>query len=101
MTPYQAMLHEGVPQDVAAKVLTLLQEQTEPTSWTPQPDIRRANRRADEAFRQRLEVRDEAYRLLDLVAAEFKSDPVSTQCFDSRIVERVKYIAALCKAGHG
>jgi len=35
---------------------------------------------------------DEAHALLDLINAEFKSDPTSTQCFDRRIVERV----ALC-----
>lgn len=31
----------------------------------------------------------EAHALLDLINAEFKSDPTSTQCFDARIVERV------------
>lgn len=32
----------------------------------------------------------EAIRLLDLINAEFESDPHSTQCFDLRIVVRVK-----------
>lgn len=32
----------------------------------------------------------EAFLLLDLIDAEFQSDPTSTQCFDLRIVERVK-----------
>lgn len=32
----------------------------------------------------------EAFRLLDLINAEFQSDPMSVQCFDLRIVERVK-----------
>lgn len=32
---------------------------------------------------------DEAHALLDLINAEFKSDPMSVQCFDLRIVERV------------
>lgn len=32
----------------------------------------------------------EAFTLLDLINAEFQSDPLSTQCFDRRIVERVK-----------
>ena len=31
----------------------------------------------------------EAFTLLGLIAAEFKSDPMSVQCFDLRIVERV------------
>ncbi len=32
----------------------------------------------------------EAFRLLGLINAEFQSDPMSVQCFDMRIVERVK-----------
>ncbi len=33
---------------------------------------------------------EEAHTLLDLINAEFQSDPMSTQCFDLRIVQRVK-----------
>lgn len=33
---------------------------------------------------------DEAFALLDLIDAEFRSDPMSVQCFDSRIVQRVR-----------
>lgn len=33
----------------------------------------------------------EAFQLLDLIDAEFRSDPMSTQCFDARIVNRVKH----------
>jgi hypothetical protein len=33
---------------------------------------------------------EEAHTLLDLINAEFQSDPMSVQCFDLRIVERVK-----------
>lgn len=32
----------------------------------------------------------EALRLLNLVNAEFKSDPSSVQCFDLRIVKRIE-----------
>lgn len=32
----------------------------------------------------------EAFELLKLIDAEFQSDPMSVQCFDLRIVERVK-----------
>lgn len=32
----------------------------------------------------------EAFRLLRIIDAEFRSDPMSTQCFDLRIVERVR-----------
>lgn len=38
----------------------------------------------------------EAHTLLDLIDAEFRSDPSSVACFDLRIVERVK----LCVAAH-
>lgn len=32
----------------------------------------------------------EIYELLDLIVAEWESDPMSVQCFDLRIVERAK-----------
>lgn len=35
------------------------------------------------------ENQQEAFKLLDLIDAEFRSDPMSTQCFDLRIVQRV------------
>jgi hypothetical protein len=38
----------------------------------------------------------EAHALLDLINAEFQSNPLSTQFFDSRIVERVRW----CVAAH-
>jgi len=31
----------------------------------------------------------EAFTLLDIISAEFRSDPMSVQCFDLRIVSRV------------
>jgi hypothetical protein len=37
---------------------------------------------------------DEAWRLLDLIDAEFQSDPMSVQCFDLGIVRRVKECVA-------
>lgn len=30
----------------------------------------------------------EAFTLLDIISAEFRSDPMSVQCFDLRIVKR-------------
>lgn len=36
----------------------------------------------------------EAHDLLELINAEFSSDPTSTQCFDRRIVERVAFCVA-------
>jgi len=39
----------------------------------------------------------EAFELLGLIDAEFRSDPQSVQCFDSRIVERVRECVARYK----
>ena len=36
----------------------------------------------------------EAARLLDLVVAEWRSDPMSVQCFDLRIVKQAKEVMA-------
>lgn len=36
----------------------------------------------------------EAHDLLDLINAEFHSDPMSVQCFDERVVDRVKWCVA-------
>ena len=36
----------------------------------------------------------EAHELLALIDAEFQSDPTSQQCFDARIVDRVKWCVA-------
>lgn len=40
---------------------------------------------------------DEAHALLDLIDAEFRTDPMSQQCFDRSIVQRVAYCVALRK----
>lgn len=45
-----------------------------------------ARRDIEESFKNSAE----AHTLLDLINSEFQSDPHSTACFDSRIVERVK-----------
>jgi hypothetical protein len=45
---------------------------------------------AQREFKDRYDNEKEAYALLDLINAEFQSDPTSTQCFDLRIVARVK-----------
>lgn len=46
------------------------------------------------------EVEQEAFNLLDLIDIEFETDPMSQQCFDARIVARVKaWVAARRKAG--
>jgi translation initiation factor 2 alpha subunit (eIF-2alpha) len=52
------------------------------------------NPRVSEKFQREMEAKwkndAEAHRLLDLIMAEFESDPMSQQCFDSRIVSEVK-----------
>lgn len=39
---------------------------------------------------KRMSVMAEAYQLLKLIDAEFTSDPTSVQCFDLRVVKRVR-----------
>ena len=52
-----------------------------------------AQRQIEESFRND----KEAHRLLELVNAEFQSDPMSVQCFDLRIVEEVRQCVELRK----
>lgn len=52
------------------------------------------NRREERLMEDNFTNTSEAFALLDLINAEFVSDPQSVQCFDLRIVERV----ALCVA---
>lgn len=44
--------------------------------------------KAERAIEEGFALTQEAWRILDLIVAEFKSDPMSVQCFDDRIVER-------------
>lgn len=37
---------------------------------------------------------DEAWKILDLIVAEWESDPTSVACFDLRVVNRAKEIIA-------
>ena len=41
---------------------------------------------------KRIQLDIDAHKTLALIVAEFKSDPLSTQCFDKRIVEEAKRI---------
>lgn len=45
---------------------------------------------AERAIEEAMENSREAHRLLNLINAEFRSDPMSVQCFDLRVVARVK-----------
>ena len=51
-------------------------------------------RKAEEAMHKAWDNEKEAWALLRLIDAEFQSDPTSTQCFDLRVVERVKQCLA-------
>lgn len=42
-------------------------------------------------------IETEMYEILDLIVAEWQSDPMSVACFDLRIVERAKNIVAVYK----
>lgn len=55
------------------------------TRLTPQ-----AERDIEEGFT----LKHRAVELLDLVVAEWRSDPTSVQCFDLRIVEEAKEVTA-------
>lgn len=54
---------------------------------SPSPRLTpRAERELEDSFSNDAE----AHTLLDLINAEFMSDPDSVQCFDLRVVERVR-----------
>lgn len=54
----------------------------------------RAQRQLEDSFKNDIEAHD----FLDLIDAEFRSDPTSTQCFDKSLVERVRFCVAKQKA---
>jgi len=39
---------------------------------------------------QRMDICAEAYQLLKIIDAEFRTDPMSVQCFDLRVVQKVR-----------
>lgn len=53
----------------------------------------KAMREIEDGFRNDREAHD----LLAIIDAEFRSDPLSVQCFDLRIVDRVRRCVALQK----
>lgn len=50
--------------------------------------------KAEEEIERMWTLRREAVAVLGLIVAEFKSDPLSVQCFDQRVVERAKACVA-------
>lgn len=54
--------------------------------------------KARRQIEQKWALEREAVELLDVIAAEFESDPTSVQCFDLRIVERAKAVTKELRA---
>lgn len=54
----------------------------------------RMNQKQERLIEDNFRNTNEAFILLDLINTEFQTDPQSTQCFDARIVERVKWCIA-------
>jgi hypothetical protein len=53
--------------------------------------------KAEREMEERFKLEKEALQILDVVVAEWASDPLSVQCFDLRIVERAKFIVKRLK----
>lgn len=53
--------------------------------------------KAERELEERWKLEKEAFRLLDLVVAEWESDPTSVQYFDLRIVEDAKRVVKRLK----
>lgn len=57
-------------------------------------DLIRMTPKAERELETNFENQQEAFKLLALIDAEFQCDPMSVQCFDLRIVQRVKECVA-------
>ena len=53
--------------------------------------------KAQRELEERWTLEKEAIRILDLVVAEWSSDPTSVQCFDLRMVKRAEEVVARLK----
>ena len=42
------------------------------------------------AFAKRLNICEEAYKLLKIIDSEFQSNPTSVQCFDLQVVQQIR-----------
>lgn len=58
----------------------------------------RLSRAEEQATEQGWDLDRRAWRVLDLIAAEFASDPTSVQCFDLRVVEEAKTVVREARA---
>jgi len=57
--------------------------------------------KAEREMEERFDLEREAFQILDLVVAEWSSDPKSVQCFDLKIVKRAKIVTARLKELRG
>lgn len=53
--------------------------------------------KAEREMEERFKLERRAVELLDIIAAEFSSDPMSVQCFDLRIVQEAIAVSARLK----
>ena len=53
--------------------------------------------KAQREMEERFALQREALQILDLVVAEWESDPTSGQCFDLRVVQRAKEVVRRIK----
>lgn len=60
-------------------------------------DDPRLTPKAQRELEERFKLEKECFRLLDLVVAEWESDPTSVQCFDLRMVEEAKIVVKRLK----
>jgi hypothetical protein len=61
------------------------------------PNDIRITPKAEREMEERFKLEKEALHILDLVVAEWESDPTSVQCFDLRLVQRAKEVVARLK----
>lgn len=60
----------------------------------PRSDVMMLSPKAEREIERIWTLRRDAVRVLGLIAAEFRTDPQSVQCFDLRVVEEAKAIVA-------
>ncbi len=70
--------------------MSIIGDRLNPPRYTILKPSRRQGKTAAAALAEEIANTEEAFTLLDLISAEFQSDPSSVACFDLRVVARVK-----------
>jgi hypothetical protein len=60
----------------------------------PRSEVMMLTPKAEREIERVWKLRKDAVRVLGVIAAEFRTDPQSVQCFDLRVVEEAKAIVA-------